>query len=259
MIDWSALSCSLRGHITYRPIEQDLAARLSAPTAAGEAWRCLRCGAYLAGDPRGEGPADEAPTPVRGRALRELIILRLLALLRGVEGTAWLIGGIVLLLWRSRVPGVIEAFREAIPDLAPAMANIGWDIQRSWLARLADRLAEVTPDSVFWVCLFLLAMGMVKWAEAVGLWLAKRWGEYLAVVATSAFIPLEIYELIEHLTAFKVVLLLINVAAVAWLVWAKRLFGVRGGVAAMQAESEEASLVAVERAAMSGATAGRAH
>ncbi len=259
MIDWSALSCSLRGHITYRPIEQDLAARLSAPTAAGEAWRCLRCGAYLAGDPRGEGPADEAPTPVRGRALRELIILRLLALLRGVEGTAWLIGGIVLLLWRSRVPGVIEAFREAIPDLAPAMANIGWDIQRSWLARLADRLAEVTPDSVFWVCLFLLAMGTVKWAEAVGLWLAKRWGEYLAAVATSAFIPLEIYELIEHLTAFKVVLLLINVAAVAWLVWAKRLFGVRGGVAALQAESEEASLVAVERAAMSGAPAGRAH
>ncbi|MFM9134537.1 MAG: DUF2127 domain-containing protein [bacterium] len=250
MIDWSALSCSLRGHITYRPDEPALAERLSAPTVAGEAWRCLRCGAYVAGEPRGQGPADEAPTPVRGRALRELIILRLLALLRALEGTAWLLAGTILILWRSRVPGVIEAFREAIPDLAPAMANVGWDIERSWLARLADRLAEVTPDSVFFVCVFLLAMGTVKWAEAVGLWMAKRWGEYLAVIATSAFIPLEVYELIEHVSAFKLVLLLINVAAVAWLIWAKRLFGVRGGTAALQAENEEASLVAVERAAM---------
>jgi len=38
-------------------------------------------------------------------------------------------------------------------------------------------------------------------------------------------------------------------AAVVWLVVAKRLFGVRGGLAAERAESEEVSLLTVERAA----------
>lgn len=249
MIDWSTLWCGLRGHITYRPDDDSLARRLRAEAPAGETWRCLRCGDYVLGPPVGSGPADEAPAPIRGRALRELIVLRLLALLRAVEGSAWLVGGIVLLSARARVPGVIEAFRESIPALAPAMQNIGWDIQRSWLARMADSLAEVTPHSIVWVGVFLLAMGSVKWAEAVGLWLAKRWGEYLAAIATAAFIPLEIYELLEHVSAFKVVLLLINVAAVVWLVWVKRLFGVRGGTAALRAESEEVSLLAVEKAA----------
>ena len=71
-------------------------------------------------------------------------------------------------------------------------------------------------------------------------------------MATAAFIPVEIYELIEHVSVFKIVLLLINVAAVVWLVFAKRLFGVRGGRAAERAENEEVSLLTVERAAEVG-------
>ena len=108
----------------------------------------------------------------------------------------------------------------------------------------------MTPDSVFYIALLLLGMGGVKAAEAVGLWLGKRWGEYLAAIATSAFIPFEVYELVERLSWFKVILLLINVAAVVWLVWTKRLFGVRGGEAAMRAAHEEAALLTVEKAAV---------
>lgn len=250
MLEWSLVSCALRGHITYRPDEAELAARLRADTPAGAVWRCLRCADYIPGEPQGSGPADRAPTPTRGRALRELIVLRLLAVLRAFEGTAWLVGGSILFYWRGRVPSMIEALREAIPALEPSMQTIGWDIERSWLARLADRLAEVNPDSIFYVAVFLFVMGLVKWTEAFGLWRSKRWGEYLAVIATSAFIPLEVYELAEHLSVLKIVLLAINLAAVVWLVWAKRLFGVRGGTAALDALNEEVSLLAVETAAV---------
>lgn len=250
MIEWSLLSCSMRGHITYRPDESEFADRLRAETPAGAVWRCLRCGDYIPGEPSGEGPASQAPTPVRGKALREVIILRLLALLRAVEGVAWLAGGIILLGLRSRVPSILEAFREAIPDLAPAMANIGWDIEHSWLARLADHLSTITPDAIYYMALFLLFMGCIKAAEAIGLWLGKRWGEYLAAIATSIFVPFEVYELIDRVSAFKIVLLVINLAAVAWLVWTKRLFGLRGGSAALRVASEEASLLTVEKAAV---------
>lgn len=85
--------------------------------------------------------------------------------------------------------------------------------------------------------------------EGVGLWLAKRWGEYFAVVATSLFLPVEIYELTEKVTALRVGVFVVNIAAVVWLVVSKRLFGVRGGGAAYRAEHSAESLLTVERAA----------
>lgn len=70
------------------------------------------------------------------------------------------------------------------------------------------------------------------------------------MIATSVFIPVEISELILGITPFRVVIFVINVAAVIWLTWAKRLFGVRGGKSAAEAQTQEASLISVERAAV---------
>jgi hypothetical protein len=49
----------------------------------------------------------------------------------------------------------------------------------------------------------------------------------------------------------KVVALLINLAAVVYLVWSKRLFGARGGHAAFEAERHSESLLEVEASALS--------
>ena len=81
------------------------------------------------------------------------------------------------------------------------------------------------------------------------MWLMRRWGEYFAVIATCVFLPLEVYELTEKVTAFRLGALLINVAAVVWLLWSKRLFGLNGGGEAYRAEHSAESLLTVERAA----------
>ena len=39
-MDWSLFGCARKGHVTYAPDERDLRDRLTAPTAAGTAWRC---------------------------------------------------------------------------------------------------------------------------------------------------------------------------------------------------------------------------
>ena len=64
---------------------------------------------------------------------------------------------------------------------------------------------------------------MIELIEAVGLWLIKRWGEYFAVVATAVGLPLEIYELSEKITAFRVGALVINFGLVVYLLVSKRL------------------------------------
>src|SRR5581483_11074367 len=84
-MDWNLRSCGRKGHVTYAPDEPDLRIRLQAQTPLGEAWRCLRCGDYVLGDPRGRGPAANAPGVLRGRALRDAVILRLLAAERAIR------------------------------------------------------------------------------------------------------------------------------------------------------------------------------
>ena len=49
----------------------------------------------------------------------------------------------------------------------------------------------------------LFAYALIELVEAVGLWLMRRWGEYFAVIATSIFLPLEIYELTEKITVLR--------------------------------------------------------
>jgi len=66
-------------------------------------------------------------------------------------------------------------------------------------ARLLDavlgKAANVSPDQMkkFSVGSFLYA-GLFL-AEGTGLWLRKRWGEWLTVIITSSLVPIEIYEI----------------------------------------------------------------
>jgi uncharacterized membrane protein (DUF2068 family) len=54
--------------------------------------------------------------------------------------------------------------------------------------------------------------------EGIGLWLGKRWGQYLTVVATLLFVPLEVVQLARVVTVTRLAALLLNLAVVALLV-----------------------------------------
>ena len=47
---------------------------------------------------------------------------------------------------------------------------------------------------------------------------------------------MEIYELVNKVSALKVGALAVNLAILGYLVWTKRLFGVRGGLAGLERE-----------------------
>ncbi len=76
----------------------------------------------------------------------------------------------------------------------------------------------------------------------------KRWGEYFAAVATAIFLPYEIHDIIDKVTALRVGFFALNVAAVVYLLWTKRLFGIGGGRAAYEAKRHEESLLEVQEA-----------
>lgn len=80
------------------------------------------------------------------------------------------------------------------------------------LARLQDSQLRVIG-----VVAFLYA-GLFA-VEGVGLWKSKRWAEYLTIIATSSFVPFEVYELIQQVSWQRVTTLGINLLVVGYLVW----------------------------------------
>ena len=82
---WELHTCARRGHVTYAPDDAALADRLSGTTGLGEVWRCLRCGDFTVGPPLGSGSAEDAPLVMRGTALRQAIIVRVLAVERWIR------------------------------------------------------------------------------------------------------------------------------------------------------------------------------
>jgi len=55
--------------------------------------------------------------------------------------------------------------------------------------------------------------------EGIGLWMRKRWAEWLTVIITASLIPLELWELYQRPSIGKVGVVIINMLIVADLIW----------------------------------------
>ena len=232
-----------------------LAERLSAETPAGEVWRCLRCGSFVPGAPHGSGPAEDAPIVLRGRGLRDAFILRLLAVERFVRGLLLVALAYGVYRFNGSRDALQQVFDTYLPLLRPVADRLGIDLENAGPVRLIEDALQARNSTLVLVAVGVLAYGVLQLGEGTGLWLMKRWGEYLAVVGTGAFIPLEVYEIVEKVTWLRIAAMIVNVFAVIYLVWTKRLFGLRGGHAAFEAERHSASLLEVESAAIGAAAA----
>jgi len=256
VVDWSLFGCARKGHVTYAPDEPALRDRLMAPTAGGTAWRCLRCGAFVTGGPHGTGPAAAAPLIRRGKELRGELILRVFAVERFLRFL--FLGAAAYGVWRFKYDrvGIQRAFSHDLPAIRTLYTDLGFDFSHSKLLPFIQHSFTYTSRWLTLVAIALAAYALIELAESIGLWLARRWGEYLAMVATSVFLPLEIWDLTRgHITWLKVATFAINLLLVIYLVWTRRLFGVRGGKAAYEARLRTESVIEVEQAAAAQLTA----
>lgn len=86
-----------------------------------------------------------------------------------------------------------------------------------YVQAVLDRLAGVGDLQIkqFSIAAFLYAG--ILYVEGIGLWLQKRWAEYLTAIATALFIPVEIYEIYERPTWVRLAALGINIFIVWYL------------------------------------------
>ncbi|MGO8863048.1 MAG: DUF2127 domain-containing protein, partial [Acidimicrobiales bacterium] len=195
-------------------------------------YRCLRCDAWLPRQPPEQPTRDRLPArddiavPLRGRELRDRYVLRLIAVERAVHVIVF--SGLAVAVF------FFIGHRQTLRRDYVSIMNGLFGSSESSAARRGllgefRHLLVISPSHLYDIGLLLVGYASLEAVEMVGLWLAKRWAEYLTFVATSAFVPFEVYELTTSFGWLKVGTLVVNLAIVVFLLVAKRLFGIRGG------------------------------
>jgi uncharacterized membrane protein (DUF2068 family) len=125
----------------------------------------------------------------------------------------------------------VVAFRLLQPAFAAEIQH--WLETLHWLTRygLAVRLTDhlLGLDARQFLLLGTVAAGYAALylVQGIGLWRGRRWAEYLVVVESGLLLPIEIWELLRRFTFFKLGVLLVNLAIVAYLVRLLRATGRR--------------------------------
>jgi uncharacterized membrane protein (DUF2068 family) len=153
---------------------------------------------------------------------------------------------------------VEAAFDRELPVIRTLLRQLGYNVDHSKLLGLIQSAFTLNSRTLTWLAIGALAYAVIEVIEAAGLWLGKRWGEYFAMIATSAGLPFEIYELAEKITVLRLLAFVINLALVAYLIITKRLLGARGGKRAYEARLRSDSILETAEASLATAAAAKA-
>jgi len=88
-----------------------------------------------------------------------------------------------------------------------------------WVLEKAGQLTNTRLVTLSAICFFYAIIDVV---EGTGLYLRKRWAEYLVVVLTAAFLPLEAYVIWHHVTVTKILITIGNIIILGYLIYVIR-------------------------------------
>jgi uncharacterized membrane protein (DUF2068 family) len=146
-----------------------------------------------------------------GRGRRLLVLIGAFRLAKAV---LLILAGLGTL--RLERPGTLYAVARWAHDLPIAPG-------RGVLIHSIQRFAHLSQDRKDLVAVGLFAYATLFLFEGVGLILERVWAEYLTIIATTSFIPLEIYEIVRRVTPIRIAFLAVNIAIVSYLIWRRRL------------------------------------
>lgn len=116
----------------------------------------------------------------------------------------------------------IGAFRLLHRDIGSVLEHwtdvLGVDPDNRFVDAVLVRVSNLRPDQIRKLGLGSFLYAGLFLAEGTGLWLQKRWGEWLTVIITGSLVPVEIYEIYRHPSAVKVAVLVINLGILGYLI-----------------------------------------
>jgi uncharacterized membrane protein (DUF2068 family) len=239
---YELLTCALGGHVLVGVGAAVVTAGDAVVVRDGDAlrWhRCLRCDSWIPMARPVTPTIDRVPSrseievPLRGPLLRDRYVLRLIAVDRGLHVLLLASLALVIFFFAGDHAALQRDYNQIIEAFGGPTRG------HTFLGRFRHYFT-ISTGHLYAAAAVVSAYAILEAVEMVGLWLAKRWAEYLTFVATVLLIPLEVYEIVDKPSVLKVVTLVVNAAIAVYLLWAKRLFGLHGGQRAEEARKEAA-------------------
>ena len=114
--------------------------------------------------------------------------------------------------------GVIRLLHKDVADvLLRAFMALRFDPENHIVNMVLEKSTLLSPHRLREISFAIFLYAALDIIEGTGLVLEKVWAEYFTLVLTGSFLPWELYEIIHHVTALKVVLTLLNLVVFLYL------------------------------------------
>ena len=115
--------------------------------------------------------------------------------------------------------GLLSLLHHDVRQIAVALVTrLHIDPERHNAGVFLNAAAQLNDARLWGLAALAFAYSALRFAEAYGLWRARRWGVWLGAAGGAIYVPVEVYELWHKPGPLKVVTLALNIAIVVYLV-----------------------------------------
>ena len=141
---------------------------------------------------------------------RQVKALRLVALLELMKGLFVLDVGF----------GVLSLVHRDAWDVAASLLRFLHVSQDRRYAQVFLDLADSVTDAKLWAIAAAAAVySTLRFIEAYGLWKARAWAEWFALILGGFYLPFEVYDIFRRITLVRTAVLLVNLAIVLYMLY----------------------------------------
>jgi uncharacterized membrane protein (DUF2068 family) len=148
--------------------------------------------------------------PLEERHGHSLLLVRLIAIGKLIKAACLLVvGGIILRSLRQQ-SSVYDMLHEVINALRI-------DDHNEFIHGLLEKALGMDVHLLPWLTAGTLIYSALYTIEGIGLLWDQGWAEWMTVITTAGFIPLEIYEMGHHFTMVRLTIFVINVLILVYI------------------------------------------
>ena len=131
---------------------------------------------------------DEVELPLRGKALRDRIVLRIIAIDRAFHFIVLAALAVAVFLFARNEVRARDVFYRVVNAIDGTSGGTAHTSRRG-IVHTLEHVFALKSSTLYAVAAAAAAYAVLEGVEAVGLWYQKRWAEYLTFIATLVFIP----------------------------------------------------------------------
>jgi uncharacterized membrane protein (DUF2068 family) len=136
--------------------------------------------------------------------------IRVVALFEGMKGLLVLLVGF----------GLFAVIHKDLHEVAVEIVRtFHLNPARHYPSIFIDAINHLTDGQLLLIAFSALLYSVVRFVEAIGLWLQQQWAEWFGLLTGGLYIPVELFEIMRGITWPKVTLLIVNAGVVAYLAY----------------------------------------